>query len=233
MMRSIYVSICALSCAMLLLLPAAAWGHGTPIDISIDGNDKVHAHVGEHGELTLVLGSWFTTMPGVGVSSAANGLVNGDPVRFDVLRELLYYNGTTGEVTAPSAATTLFMENPAGSTLYEIDGSSGVQTGMLWGAYNGTPGWHSHGAYELELGSDPAGAYGIVLRALVDGHEPSDPFLLAFNRGLTHSAFNNTAVPALMAAMVPEPATWALALPLAGLALAAARRRVQAQRANV
>ena len=63
---------------------------------------------------------------------------------------------------------------------YQIDATSGVQTGMLWGTYRGAYFWHADGFIAMPGSQLPWGVYGVPARLTSPGFEPSDPFMLTF-----------------------------------------------------
>jgi len=144
-----------------------------------------------------------------GFDSAAGFLSSGETIRFDFVREVLYWDGSslTGSprsmtVAIGSSQATLSPTDFAGKAGFEIAG------GDLIGAF------HQHLFFSIGSGA-PAGLYGVVLTLGPAGTSTfgtSEPFLMAFSRNA--STLNPAAGLDAMAATlvaVPEPSTLGLA----------------------
>jgi hypothetical protein len=158
-----------------------------------------------------------------GFDSAAGLLQPGEKIRFDFVREVLYWNGTaltssprSMTVGYGSSQATLLANDFGGKTGFEIAG------GDAMGAF------HHHPYFSIGSGA-PAGLYGVVLTLGPAGTSTfgtSEPFLMAFRRNA--SALNPQAGLDAMAATlvaVPEPSTLGLAAAgvLAGFAFRSRR----------
>lgn len=224
-MRMHSLRIAIVCCAALAWSTKVALGHGTPIDVSVvDGKLTTDASV--YAETFNLLGGVLitTSLPGIGVSTTSNGLSAGDDLGLDVVHKLLYWNGSE---IAPATAS-LTIENHDGDQSYVVTDATGLQEGLYWGTYSGSTGWHRHGDYFLNPLSAPAGAYGVVVQLTSPDHEASDPFLIAFNWGLSSGAFQE-GIAAFQTVLVPEPSTFAL-LAVGGLALLGAARSSRRRR---
>jgi len=214
-----------LAIALVVCLPGTqAFGHGTPIDVSVDSSGRLQTdHETYHGEFGGSLRT--TTLPGFGVKLADSGLVNGDDLGVEVLQSLLFWDGDSVEATA----ATLRIENPDLTALRDVTGTTLAQAAIFWGTFDGTPGWHSHGDYTLVPNNSAQGVYGLVLRmvSLDDKYDPSKPFLITFNNFKTSTDVTNAAA-AFAPMMVPEPGSLLLAAMGAGMAAWPVLRRRRA-----
>ncbi len=75
--------------ALLVCLPGIrAFGHGTPIDVSVDSSGRLKTdHEAYSGEFGGSLRT--TTLPGFGVKLANSGLVNGDDLGIEVFGHVI------------------------------------------------------------------------------------------------------------------------------------------------
>lgn len=197
-----------------------AWGHGIPIDMLPSAGPKLNPtpFISE-ASFSLIGGALLTTtLPGVNGSA----LSSGDEVYLKTHMGLLYYNGTD---LAPTSAE-LLIENHDGVGI-TLGAATGIGQMLYWGTHNGNVGWHIHGAYTLFPAASPAGVYGLVLTASVDGYEDSDPFIVAFGHNASHDMMHAAGEAfAAQLAPVPEPATVSLlACGAAGLGVVVYRRR--------
>jgi hypothetical protein len=165
-----------------------------------------------------------------GFDALAGTFITGAQVRFDVVNQLLYWNGTA--LVSPSSSVTISF----GSNAITVTGTneSGL-AGFLLGTAGVTGGFHTDLDFELSSGA-PDGLYGIVLtlgpNPPTGGFTTSLPFLMAFSQG---TVSNPSAGLDAMAnvALVPEPSSIALAgLGAAGALAAGWRRRRQTAAAN-
>lgn len=145
-----------------------------------------------------------TTSPFVatspGFASLAGFLQPGEQIRFDIIRELLYWNGSQ---LAP-AVPTMTIYQFANSVTLSANDTNG-KPGLLLGGANSIGEVHSHVDYELPT-TAPAGVYGLMLTVGPAGtatFEKSDPILVAFRRGATN--LNPDQGVAAMAALLPTP----------------------------
>lgn len=158
-----------------------------------------------------------------GFDALAGTFTTGAQVRFDVVKQLLYWNGTA--LVSPSSSVTISF----GSNAIAVTGTneSGV-AGFLLGTAGVTGGFHTDADFELSA-SAPDGLYGIVLtlgpNPPTGGFTASLPFLMAFSQGTVGNASEGLDAMA-NAALVPEPSALALAgIGLAAVGVGALRRR--------
>lgn len=150
-------------------------------------------------------GQFSTSNPGF--ASLAGFLQPGEQIRFDVVRELLYWNGT--QLAPPVVAMTISQfSNSITVGANDLAGKSGFVLGGP--GVNGAI--HIHPDFMLPS-TAPAGVYGLMLT--VDGagtatFTESDPILIAFRRGA--SGLNPDQGIAAMAALVPVPEPCAITL---------------------
>jgi hypothetical protein len=171
-----------------------------------------------------------------GFDSAAGLLVydleteNPQQIGFNVLGPLRYWNAD--ELAAPRAG--LGLNLIWGPNSLSVTGSNGLVTNgfSLGGATDPNGEFHKHFTFEIAADA-PLGAYGVLLELTPAGSSTfaaSDPFLIVFNRGLDHEAFESGVDAMVQVTAVPEPSSIALAgLGVAGLAGAALRRRMRKQ----
>jgi len=155
-----------------------------------------------------------------GFDSAAGLLQPGEMIRFDFVREVLYWNGTA-LTTSPRSMTVSLGSTQSTLSPTDISGKPGfvINGGDAQGAF------HEHVWFSIGSGA-PTGLYGVVLTLGPAGTSTfgtSDPFLIAFRRNAL--ALNPQAGLDAMAATlvaVPEPST--LGLVVAGVVAGVARR---------
>lgn len=150
----------------------------------------------------------FNSNPGF--DSAAGLLQPGEAIRFDFVREVLYWNGTA-LTTSPRSMTVSLGSTRSTLSPTDISGKPGFEIagGDAQGAF------HQHPFFSIGSGA-PTGLYGVVLTLGPAGTSTfgtSEPFLMAFSRDA--SALNPQAGLDAMAATlvaVPEPSTLGLAV---------------------
>ncbi len=156
-----------------------------------------------------------------GFDSAAGLLQAGEAIRFDFVREVLYWNGTalvqsprSMTVSLGSSTATLGSTDDAGKPGFQIAG--GDPTGAF----------HQHLWFSIGSGA-PAGVYGVIMTLGAAGtgtFGTSEPFLMAFRRNATN--LNPSAgVDAMAAYLTPVPEPTTLGLAGAGVAAWIASRR--------
>jgi hypothetical protein len=159
-----------------------------------------------------------------GFDSPAGFLQAGEKIRFDFVREVLYWNGTA-LTTSPRSMTVLQGSSQATVSPTDFSGKPGFEIagGDAAGAF------HQHPFFSIGSGA-PAGLYGVVLTLGPAGTSTfgtSEPFLMAFRRNA--SALNPQGGLDAMAATlvaVPEPSTLGLAVSgVAGVFVWRIRRR--------
>ena len=163
-------------------------------------------------------GAFATNNPGF--DSAAGLLQSGEKIRFDFVREVLYWDGTA-LATSPRSLTVTFGSTSTSLSPTDYSGKPGFEIagGDATGAF------HQHLWFSVPSGS-PAGVYGAIVTLGPSGASAfgeTEPFLIAFRRGATN--LNPTAgVDAMAAALVPVPEPTGFAL-VAGAAAAFAATR--------
>jgi hypothetical protein len=155
-----------------------------------------------------------------GFDSAAGFLGAGEKIRFDFVREVLYWNGTA-LTESPRSMTVAIGSSQATLSPTDFAGKAGFE--IAGGDLNGA--FHQHLFFSIGSGA-PAGLYGVVLTLGPAGTSTfgtSEPFLMAFRRnaGSLNPAAGLDAMAATLVA-VPEPST--LGLAAAGVAAAFACR---------
>ncbi|MFN5755247.1 MAG: PEP-CTERM sorting domain-containing protein [Planctomycetia bacterium] len=153
-----------------------------------------------------------------GFDSAAGLLQPGEMIRFDFVREVLYWNGTA-LTTSPRSMTVSLGSTQSTLSPTDISGKPGfvINGGDAQGAF------HEHVWFSIGSGA-PTGLYGVVLTLGPAGTSTfgtSEPFLMAFSRGATNREAGLDAMAATLVA-VPEPTT--LGLAAAGLVAGIASR---------
>jgi len=166
--------------------------------------------------------------PGVNQSAGVGNLPFGDPIRYNILTSLLYWDGT-GDVNfrLPAGQTEIVLR--MGSKEKILTGSSGSQTGSLIAAVGAGGTIHEHFTTSLFAGPgmenvpgepgfvEPAqGIYAFSLELTLDSGGTlytSDPLWIIFNHGMDEEIHD-----AAMEHFVPEPATFTF-LGFSGLTL--------------
>lgn len=153
-----------------------------------------------------------------GFDSATGLLQPGETIRFDFVREVLYWDGTA-LTQSPRSMSVVLGSSQATVNPTDFSGKPGFEIagGDATGAF------HQHLFFSIGSGA-PAGLYGVVMTLGPAGTSTfgtSEPFLMAFRRNA--SALNPEAGLDAMAATlvaVPEPTTLCLAAAgaMAGLA---------------
>ena len=222
-MKSLWILYFSLALATILVARApSAYGHGIPIDVSVDGSNRLTTNLDIYES---AFGGLIRTtdLPGVSVSTTSNGVDAFDQIGLQFLQNLLYFDGTNLQ----PASGAVLVENPEISDSRSVSSVSGPLSSLYWGEYDGGNNWHEHGAYTLQPSSSPVGAYGLVGRITSpDGnHLPSRSFLIAINNGLTPEQFE-AGIEAFQTQMVPEPSSFVLsAIGAVGLLWTRVRRR--------
>jgi hypothetical protein len=220
--------------AGLLMSPARADGiHAGDIELEIEGN-KLVTHNGRYFEsefTTLISGTPSVYRTGSPGFDSATGLLQaGQEIGFNVLGPLRYWNGTA--LAAPQAGLGLNLFWGPNNIAVTGANTSGVTGFSLGGATSPDGKFHEHFTFEIAE-TAAQGAYGVLLELTPAGSSmfaASDPFLIVFNRGLDHEAFESGVDAMVEMTAVPEPSSIALAgLGVAGLAGAALRRRMRKQ----
>lgn len=158
-----------------------------------------------------------------GFGSAAEFLASGEKIRFDFVREVLYWNGTALTQSPRSVTATTLAGLSSTLSPTDFGGKAGVEIGggdVLTGAF------HHHLNFSFGGSNAPNGVYGLIMTLGAAGTASfgtSEPFLIAFHRG--SSGLNPAAGVDAMAALVavPEPST--LVLAVAGIVAGFVRRQ--------
>jgi len=132
----------------------------------------------------------------------------GDPLGFNVLGSLLYWDGF--QFTTPPHDEQLAISKATFTTL--VTPTSGAQQGFIFGTADDEGGLHEDLEFLLSRpDADPStaiGAYGLWLEVASPQYESSNGFIILLNNGLDEEHFE--AGVAAAARLVPEPASMAL-----------------------
>jgi hypothetical protein len=216
-----------------------AYGHGEPIQIG---------YVAATNTLTVAptaydyfdTGENFAVMPGFGLATTFPGFTRTDglpaaaTVSLRFLSPLAYWNAATaaGDPLPESVATVSVIKNLSTMSLIDAAGIAGTNP-LPMTTFAGDQGEHYHfPAYRLTNPDSASGLYGLWAEALATGPNfaggtanPSDPFLIVLNYGITDAAAYNTGVDRLAVTAVPEPSTVALLAAASAAAMWRWRRR--------
>lgn len=159
----------------------------------------------------------FTDHPGF----AGEGFNSGDVFGFNVVRELLYWDGTT-MATAP-ADHAVAIQNVINTVT--VSGGTGFQTGYLFAEADAEGDVHQHINFTLHGPGEPGdltpGGYGLWLELTSPQYATSNGFVIMLNYGLEDEAFE-AGVHYVGEHIIPEPGALGLCAMTAALAL---RRR--------
>jgi len=166
----------------------------------------------------------FTTAA-PGFDGASGTFPAGGMIRYDFVKQLLYWSGST--MATPAATMTLDYggDHAATVTGTDVGGAAGAVITPV--PSNGS--FHAHPNYTL-TNNAAAGLYGIVLTlgpgSGSTGFTTSEPFLVTFSRGIVNDYATGLATMVDTAfAPVPEPSGVVLAAAAAGAGWLALRRR--------
>lgn len=172
-------------------------------------------------EGTFPKASGLTQDPGF--DSPANFLRPGEQVRFDFVREILYWNGTALVQSPRSVTATTTAGASATLSPTDFSGKAGV---VIAGGDVLTGAFHQH--LTFTFGSNaPDGIYGVIMTLGPAGTATfgtSEPFLMAFRRN-ANSLNPAAGVDAMAAALVPVPEPSTLGLAVAGIVVGIAYQR--------
>jgi len=175
-----YASVLLFLFPIIALTTENADGHGEPIDLIVEvatNRLAVSRHV-DHGVFEFLAGTILTDEPGAGVTDPSNGLASGTEIGYVVTQDLLYWDGTN--LAQPSATLSILPHEGAGYTVTE---TTGLQTGIHWGTYDGSLFWDEHADFFLTPSSAPQGVYGLAVQFVAEAYGPSEPVLVPFVYG--------------------------------------------------
>lgn len=193
-------------------------GHGTPIIVDQVGG-QLTTDQPLYFQLDAELGfspldaPSSTIAPGYEVRGA-HGLVSTNLITFNVDSRLWFSDG--GAAT-PASSESLEVVSTFSTQGVVVTGQSPAhQAGGLLRAEGTFLNQHAHYlSYELTPNNQLTGAYGVLLELTTPGYQPSDPFLIVFNRGLDAADPVNgplaRAVSSLRAATLEPPAATVVA----------------------
>lgn len=209
---------------ILLAVPAASG----PIVTS--GGEWVGPFAGRVFDEGIMPATAPYTTSSPGFDGAAGTFPASSIIRYDFVKQLLYWNGTA--MATPAATMTLDYQGNRPATVTGTD-LAGVPGAVITSApSNGS--FHEHVNYTLSSDA-AAGLYGVVLTlgpgAGSTGFTTSEPFLVTFSRGTVDNYATGLATMVDTAfAPVPEPAGVALLTAAAGGGWLALRRARTARR---
>ena len=170
-----------------------------------------------------------------GFDSASGTFSAGATIRYDFVKQLLYWNGSA--MATPAATMTLDYQGNRPATITGADFAGAPGAVITSVPLNGS--FHEHVNYTLSSDATP-GLYGVVLTlgpgGGSTGFTTSEPFLVTFSSGTVdnYATGLSTMVDAAFAP-VPEPSGIALAAAAAGggwLALRRARKAGSSRRSS-
>jgi hypothetical protein len=219
--------------AWLLLAGAALAQHAGDIELTVptpngpivtSGGEWVGTYAGRVFDEGIMPANAPYTTGSPGFDSATGTFPATATIRYDFVKQLLYWNGSA--LAAPAATMTLdYLGNrPATVTGTDFAGAPGAVITSV--PSNGS--FHEHLNYTL-TNDAAAGLYGVVLTlgpgGSSTGFTTSEPFLVTFSRGTVdnYATGLSTMVDAAFAP-VPEPSGIALAAAAAGGGWLALRR---------
>lgn len=152
----------------------------------------------------------------------------GAQIRFDFVKQLLYWNGT--ELTTPASSLTVSYGSSKNATI--SGGDTAGLPGFVIAPANAQGAFHTHMFFSLPADA-AAGLYGAVLTLGpgpgATGFATSDSFLVAFSNGsFADPTVGLDAMVDVAFAPVPEPSSWVLA----GTGLTAAAWRLLRRKCN-
>jgi hypothetical protein len=192
------------------LLPTVAWGHGVPINISVDDSRLIASHPLDQTFAPPIFGqpdesddfAFGNDFPGLGnvliwdiPGLDIHGMNDNASLAIEVLarpvigsslgehRVLWYWDPVSMTVEESSAEFHLLGTGPRSITL-QPDNQQSLPPFVLAAPVAGETGFHNHTLLLYGLDDDavaPAGVYGFFARFVSDSYESSDSFLLLFN----------------------------------------------------
>lgn len=202
--------------------------HANDIELSVDGNGPIVTSGGDYSG-TYAGRVFEGIMPAVaplrtsspGFDSIDGTFPAGAQIRFDFVKQLLYWNGT--ELTAPTSSLTV--SSGTSNTATIGGGDIAGLPGFVIAPADAQGAFHEHVLFSLPADA-AAGLYGAVMTLGpgpgATGFTTSDSYLVAFSNGsFANPAGGLDAMVDVAFAPVPEPSTWVLGG--IGLAIAAGR----------
>jgi hypothetical protein len=223
----VYANIAfTLVCAFTLNALALAHDHAD-VEFHPDGGNLVVPPMNHEGELLYVFPGHFgeevldpanfTDHPGF----AGEDLAAGDTFGFNVVRELLYWDGAA---LAPAPTEHGIAIRNVINTV-TVAGDSAFQSGFTFAEADADGDVHQHVNFTLHGPGEPdalvPGGYGLWLELTSPRYGASNGFVIMLNYGLDEEAFE-AGVHYVGEHVIPEPSALAL---FGALALFAARRR--------
>jgi len=145
--------------------------------VTNDENGVARVYLNEFDDFSGIL---FTDDPGF--ESQMGSLPGGAPIGFNVTQSLWYWDGKQ-LAPPPESAFIKIGFGPAPPVF--VTGESGAQAGFTFATSSSSGAIHTHLSYTLAPNDTAFGVYGVVLQLTSPQLEASDPFLIAFNYGLT------------------------------------------------
>jgi hypothetical protein len=225
------INVSASSCVVFIVMIATAHVHAQTHQGDIElllinsrlttsGGTYTGSLQGRVFEGSFPRASGQTTDPGF--DSAAEFLEPGEKIRFDFVREILYWNGTALVESPRSVTVTTLAGSSVTLAPTDVGGKAGVE---IAGGDPTTGAFHQHLQFSFG-GNAPNGVYGLMMTLGPAGTSTfgsSEPFLIAFSRNA--SLLNPGAgVDAMAAALVPVPEPSTLGLAAVGVVAGAAWR---------
>ncbi len=182
------ISFFAMGIVLLSLCHSGVSGHSGSINLFVNPDNQIYPlEIFELPQLVKYLGIEISMNgPGFGVNFPSNGVLFDTSFSVDVVSDLMYWDGIG--LSATTASFQMFapifdnqgelIQSPVSE--YNITSSTGFQSGMTWGTYNGANFWEAHALNFLWPLDAAPGIYGTVLRIHASQHESSNPFVVPF-----------------------------------------------------
>ena len=219
-----------LAATSVAVLATSALAHEGDVEIEVNGG-ALYVPPAEHeqGELLLVFGGELGEFPFPANQGndpgfeAEGGFADGDVVGFNLVTDLIYWNGGESLSPVPTDHSVTVEKSVYSLT---ADGTSGYQTGFGFATADAGGTFHEHLTYTLNgPGAEDEktpGIYGLWLELTSSGYETSNDFIVLLNYGLEEETFEE-GVHFIGEHVIPEPSSAAL-LVIGGLLLYRRRR---------